>query len=44
MPDERFHEIAESFRNTDVWKRAADGTWQIEDFLIPDWDWAAESR
>jgi N-acetyl sugar amidotransferase len=35
---ERFFEIAESFRNTDVWTRR-DGNWTIEGFLIPDWRW-----
>jgi N-acetyl sugar amidotransferase len=43
MPDERFHEVAESFRDEDVWTRV-NGTWMIEDFLIPDWDWSAEAR
>lgn len=44
MPDEHFHQVAESFRNTDIWTLGPDGSWRIEDFLIPDWDWAAESR
>jgi N-acetyl sugar amidotransferase len=43
MPDERFHEIAESFRDRSVWTRV-NGTWMIKDFLIPDWDWSAEAR
>ena len=43
MADERFHEVAESFRDPNVWTRT-NGTWMIEDFLIPDWDWAAEAR
>jgi N-acetyl sugar amidotransferase len=43
MPDERFRDVAESFRSEEVWTRV-DGTWTIEDFLIPDWDWAAEAR
>ena len=44
MPDERFHEVAESFRDTEIWTRGGDGNWRIDDFLIPDWDWAAEAR
>jgi N-acetyl sugar amidotransferase len=36
---ERFFEIAETFRSTDVWTRR-DGTWVIDGFLIPDWRWA----
>uniref|UniRef100_A0A7C4AHF0 N-acetyl sugar amidotransferase n=1 Tax=Fundidesulfovibrio putealis TaxID=270496 RepID=A0A7C4AHF0_9BACT len=35
---ERYHEIAEGFRNPAVWTRR-DGAWRIEDFLIPDWRW-----
>lgn len=34
-----FHEIAERFRNPEVW--TLDGaTWKVADFLIPDWRWA----
>lgn len=36
----RFFEIAESFRNPDVWTRR-DGVWQIEGFLVEDRDWGA---
>lgn len=35
---ERFFELAEGFRNRDVWTKR-DGTWVIEDFLVPDWKW-----
>ncbi len=35
---QRFFEIIEPFRNQDVWANQG-GTWMIEDFLIPDWDW-----
>ena len=38
-PVERFYEIAETFRNHDIWTRR-DGQWVIEDFLISDWDWS----
>jgi N-acetyl sugar amidotransferase len=38
ITEDRFFEIAETFRNPDVWTRR-DGTWVIEDFLIPDWRW-----
>jgi N-acetyl sugar amidotransferase len=39
IDEERFEEIVESFRNTEIWSRGADGVWRIEDFLIPDWSW-----
>jgi N-acetyl sugar amidotransferase len=35
---DRFFEIAEGFRNEDVWTKR-DGTWMIDDFLIPGWRW-----
>lgn len=36
---EAFFGIAERFRNPEVWKRRADGTWHIPGFLLPDWRW-----
>ena len=44
VPEERFFRSAETFRNTDVWRRREDGVWTIPDFLIPDWDWSAGPR
>jgi N-acetyl sugar amidotransferase len=41
IPRERFFEIAERFRSPDVWTRRG-GTWTIDGFLVPDWDWSAE--
>lgn len=38
MSPKRFFKIAERFRNHSVWTRR-DGTWMIENFLIPDWRW-----
>jgi hypothetical protein len=38
MEEREFFEIAETFRNRDIWTRR-DGVWQIDDFLIPDWRW-----
>jgi len=38
ISEERFFAIAERFRDTDIWTRR-DGTWQIDDFLIPDYPW-----
>ena len=35
---DRFFEIAERFRNEDVWARRQ-GRWMIDDFLVPDWKW-----
>ena len=39
VPTFRLLEIAQTFRNSDIWLRQPDGVWQIPDFLIPDWDW-----
>ena len=38
IPKEHFWEIAESFRNHDVWTKE-DGVWKVKNFLIEDWDW-----
>lgn len=35
---ERFFEIVEGFRDPEVWSRR-NGTWVIEGFLVPDWEW-----
>ena len=37
----RFVEIAESFRNPEVWTRHA-GTWIIDGFLVPEFKWARD--
>ncbi len=34
----RFFEIAEKFRNLEIWVRK-NGEWMIPNFLIPKWDW-----
>jgi len=34
---QRFFEVAERFRDPDVWSRR-DGYWVIEHFIVPDWD------
>lgn len=39
---ERFFEIAERFRNDEIWVRR-DGTWAIDGFLISDWPWEREA-
>lgn len=33
---ERFHEIADTFRNKDIWTRK-DGVWGMNEFILPDW-------
>lgn len=38
IDEARFFAIAETFRNPAIWTRH-DGTWRIDDFLIPDWSW-----
>lgn len=35
---DRFEEIAERFRNREIWRRSG-GLWRMDDFLIPDWTW-----
>jgi N-acetyl sugar amidotransferase len=35
----RFFEIAEKFRNPDIWKKGKNGKWEIPGFLIEDWVW-----
>ena len=34
-----FYEIIEPFRNLEIWQHVQ-GTWTIEDFIIPDWSWS----
>jgi N-acetyl sugar amidotransferase len=38
ITEARFFEIAETFRNHDVWTRRGD-TWVIDDFIVPDRAW-----
>lgn len=38
ISESRFFEIAETFRNPDVWSRTKDG-WRIDDFLIDGYRW-----
>ena len=35
---EHFFEVAERFRNPQVWVKR-DDRWVVEDFLVPDWNW-----
>ena len=39
ISEKRFFEIAESFRNMDIWGKGTEGEWCLEEFLIPDWKW-----
>jgi N-acetyl sugar amidotransferase len=39
IPEKRCIEIAESFRNHDIWKRNKNDNWSIEGFLIDEWSW-----
>jgi N-acetyl sugar amidotransferase len=39
IDQERFHSIADGFRNREIWTER-DGVWQIDGFLIPDWSWS----
>lgn len=38
----RFFEMAETFRNHDIWEKR-NGVWHVRDFLIDNWRWANES-
>lgn len=40
ITETRFFEIAEGFRNTNVWSKK-DGVWLIEDFILPDVNWSS---
>jgi N-acetyl sugar amidotransferase len=40
ISEKRFFEIAESFRNKDIWKQGKDAKWRLEGFLVDDWEWA----
>lgn len=40
-PESWFWDVAERFRNTDVWRKD-EGVWHIPEFLIPDWYWTAD--
>jgi N-acetyl sugar amidotransferase len=39
ISESRFFEIAETFRNKDVWIDSGRGRWSIPGFLIDNWDW-----
>ena len=38
-PRQWFEDVAETFRNHDIWTKR-DGAWIIEDFILPDWRWS----
>jgi hypothetical protein len=40
---ERFFKIAESFRNTKIWKREG-RQWHIPDYLSPEWKWVSSDH
>ncbi len=39
ITETRFFEIAEKFRNKDIWKKNLDGKFKLEGFLIDNWKW-----
>ena len=39
LAEQQFFDMAETFRNRDIWAQRADGTWCIPDFVLPDWPW-----
>jgi len=38
MSQKAFFEVIEKFRNPKIWVKR-NGTWQMDGFLIPEWDW-----
>lgn len=43
ITETEFFEVAEKYRNTAIWRK--DGSiWKIDDYSVPDWDWAACQR
>lgn len=38
MTESRFQDIAETFRNRDIWNKK-NGTWMIDEFLSSEWRW-----
>ncbi len=40
IKEKHFFELAENFRNTNIWVNKT-GVWQIKEFLIPDWKWVS---
>ena len=36
-----FWEVAERFRNREIWQLDGDGIWRIPEFLLSDWPWQA---
>lgn len=43
IQESEFFNIAEKFRNSEVWV-SKDQIWQIEDFIIPEWNWQASEK
>ena len=39
ITENRFFEIASSFRDKKIWKKNNKGYWFLENFLIDDWEW-----
>lgn len=40
---DQFYEVAEKFRNHNVWQKT-EQTWKIPDFIIEDWNWKVNDR
>lgn len=38
ISNNEFFSVIEPFRNLEIWKKSS-GTWQIENFIINDWNW-----
>lgn len=40
ISNERFFQIAEGFRNKEIWRQRDDGVWYIPGFILEDWNWS----
>ncbi len=39
ISEKTFYDIAETFRDKEIWQQRPDGVWHIPDFLLQDWPW-----
>ena len=40
ITERQFYEFAEKFRDRSFWKKKKNGNWEIENFLLDNWNWA----
>jgi len=42
ISENRFWDIANSFRNPDIWEKSSSGFWSLKGFILDGWDWSDE--